>query len=198
MALLNSFCLLFLFLSNLAIAAERTPNQILYHMHTGNMKQAFELYRQHQKELGHHDLELLQQIGLTLLDQGYRSQDQEVQLLTLFGAGVSSHERALYILEDAAASSDPRMQLVSLNYSARSHHDRADDALQKSLSSVLLLIRLEALLILAENRHSRATAHTESLMCKLPEKFLPLFPQIYALIGMNPQRKRSQTFGPSQ
>lgn len=180
MAPLRLFCCLFFLLCNFCYG---NSNHILYHMHTGNINQALDLYREHQKDLGHHDLELLQQIGLTLLDRGHRSSDSEIQLLTLFGAGVSSHERALYILEEGATSRNPKMQLISLNYLARSHHDRAEDAILKCLGSDSLLIRLEALLILAETHHPRATAHTESLMCKLPEELLPLFPQIFAMIG---------------
>jgi HEAT repeat protein len=160
-----------------------SKNQILYSMHTGDLQNAFELYRAHQKELGHHDLELIQQIGLTLLDQGYRSKDSEIQILTLFGAGISQQEKALYILEEGAKSQNPQMQLISLNYLAKSHHDRAEEALQRALNSDSLLIRLEALLFLAEMHHPRATTHAESLMCKLPTQLLPLFPQIFAAIG---------------
>lgn len=175
--------LAFLILLTNLEGVETVCNQILYRMHTGEFSQALNLYREHQKALGHHDQELLQQIGLTLLDQGYRSHDPEIRVMTLFGAGISSYERALYILEDAAASSNPQMQLVALNFLARSQHDRADDAIQRCLSSDSLLIRLEALLYLAEKHHPRATAQTEALMCKLPEDLLPIFPQIFAVIG---------------
>ncbi|MCE5316961.1 MAG: HEAT repeat domain-containing protein [Parachlamydia sp.] len=163
--------------------ARMVSNQILYRMHTGEVSEAFALYREHQKSLGHHDQELLQQIGLTLLDQGSRSHDAEIRLLTIFGAGISSYEKALYILEEAAGGNNPKMQLVALNYLARSQHDRADDAIQRCLTSDSLLIRLEALLYLAEKHHPRATAQTEALMCKLPQDLLPIFPQIFAVIG---------------
>lgn len=182
------FLAFLLLLANLEgkAAGEETrmvSNQILYRMHTGEMQEALNLYREHQKTLGHHDQELLQQIGLTLLDQGYRSHDPEIRVLTLFGAGISSYERALYILEEAAASNQPQMQMIALNFLARSQHDRADDAIQRCLTSDSLLIRLEALLYLAEKHHPRATAQTEALMYKLPEDLMPIFPQIFAVIG---------------
>ena len=157
--------------------------QILYSMHTGDLKNTLELYQKYRAKLGHHDIDLVQEIGLTLLDRGFRSQDPEKQLMTLFGAGISTNERCLYILEEGLNSKIPEMQLISLNFLARYHHDSADEALNKALSANHLLIRLEALIHLAEKKHPKAVGQTEALMSKVDPKLYPLFPQFFAIIG---------------
>lgn len=157
--------------------------QILFSVHQGDLKLALELYGAHKKEKGKHDHELLQQIALSLLDQGFRSNKPEVQLLTLFGAGVSANEQCLYILEEGLTHSNPRMQLVALDMLARYENDRGEEAITRALGAPHLLIRLEALAHLAESRHSNATHQIEALMSKVDDDLLPLFPDYFAVVG---------------
>lgn len=177
---------IFLLTSFLESQESSDSKQILYAMHTGDLKTTLELYQNYRQKIGHHDLEMVQQIGLTLLDRGYRSSDPQIQLMTLFGAGISTSERSLYILEEALNHPNPQFQLIALNFLAKNHHDRSDEALNRVLGSNHLLIRLEALIHLAEKKHPKAIGQIEALMSKVDPKLLPLFPQFFAIIGDAP------------
>ncbi len=76
----------------------RIPNRILYLIYSGHIPSAIQLYQDYCNSTGRHDFELIQQMGLFTLEQGYKNRDPEIQLMDLFGAGISIHERALYIL----------------------------------------------------------------------------------------------------
>lgn len=158
-------------------------NHVLYLMQSGNLLQALECYKDYTRTLGHHDTEILQQIGLNLLEQGYRSNDPESQLLTLFGAGISMNEKALYILEEGMKSAIPQLQLVALNFLSHYQNDQADIALQQALGSNYLLIRLEGAYILSQKKSPRAVPQTEALMAKVDQELLTLFPQLFAMNG---------------
>lgn len=180
------YAIILFFLCSVVYAENIDPkmhNQILYTIQTGDFKRAFEIYEEHKKLLGHHDLELLQQMGILILDRGNQSHDPETKLLTLFGAGISTHERTLYILEDAIASDIPPLQLVAMNLLSRFQNDHADESMNRALSSNNLLIRMEALYHLAALKHPKAASQIEALMSKVPEAALPLFPPLYALLG---------------
>lgn len=179
MALHQIVLFFFLLIGNLSADIK----QIIFAIHSGDLESSLDLYEQHKKETGHHDLELIQQIGLILLDRGYRSNESEIQLLTLFGAGVAHHERCLYILEDGLNHPNPQIQLVALNMLARYQNDRADEALNRALGAPHLLIRLEALVHLAEKKHPKVAGQIEALMCKVDEELIPLFPPLYAIVG---------------
>ncbi|CCB86874.1 MULTISPECIES: HEAT repeat domain-containing protein [Parachlamydia] len=157
--------------------------QVLYFMQRGNTQQALSLYRQICDETGKHDFELLEQVGLILLDQGLRTRDPEVQLLTMFGAGMATNDKTLYMLEEGLKSPNPMLQLISLNLLASSFDDEADDVLMHAMLSNELLIRLEAAFQLARKKHPQAVSQIESLMYKVPDALHPLFPQLFALAG---------------
>ena len=164
-------------------------SQILYLMQVGETAKALQAYQEYCQLNGRHDFELLQQISLTLLDQGHRSQDVETQLLTLFGAGISSNERALYILEEGLYSENPQLQLISLNFISQYQNDLADEALNRLMGANNLLIRLEAAFQLAAKKYPNAVGQVESLMAKVDAELIPLFPQLYAMIGDVPSIK---------
>ncbi|MBA3958588.1 MAG: HEAT repeat domain-containing protein [Parachlamydiaceae bacterium] len=160
-----------------------TPNRILYLLQAGHVEDAFNLYREFTAHHQKHDAELLQQIGLMLLNEGARSADPETQLLTLFGAGISLNEKTLYILEEGLRSPQPQLQLVALSFLAKFNNDEADLALNRALSSNFALIRLEAVFQLIKRKAPHAVSHAESLMSKLPVEAAPLFPQMFAHAG---------------
>lgn len=179
------------------LGAEGTPpakpsqspaHHILYLMHTGHTAQAFESYQKYVKDSGSEDYELVERMGLILLDQGHRMRDPETQLLTLFGAGISSNEKALYILEECLTCRQPEIELIALNFLAQSKIDRADQCLHRAMASNQLIIRLEAGFQLALRKDPKAIGLTEGLMSKLPEEVWPLFPQFFSVIG-TPQAK---------
>lgn len=158
-------------------------NRILFLMQKGNIDDALNLYRDYHSQLGSHDAELLQQIGLALLEKGYRSGDAETQLLTLFGAGISFNEKALHLLEEGMSNSHPQLQLVALGFLSRFQNDEADQAMSRALASQFLVIRLEGAHHLLKRKVPNAVMQTEALMCKVPAEILPLFPQLFALSG---------------
>lgn len=164
-------------------------NQILFLVQSGNIGRAIDLYHEHTAQLKEHDFHLLQEMGHGLLDLGFRTRNPEIQLLTLFGAGISLNEKTLYLLESAMRSDVPQLQLVALNFLARYQTDSAIKALESGMRSDFLPIRLEAAFHLCSQKHKSAVAHTESLMYKLPPEILPLFPQFFASIG-NPTSTR--------
>lgn len=166
-----------------------TKNHILFMMHRGNTAQALESYRELVKQSGRHDFDLIEELGLTLLDQGYRSKDPEIQLMTLFGASISMNEKALYIIEGSLESKQPELEIIALHSLGQFQSGRADHALYKAMISNSLLIRLEAVFTLCQKKDSKAFGHAEALMAKLPEQIWPLFPQLFAVLG-TPEAKK--------
>lgn len=156
---------------------------IIYLAKNGRLSEAIDAYR-HRCQSGHaHDYEVLQQLALYLLEEGARSRDPETVLLSLFGAGLTLHERALPIFEEGVTSAAPQVQLVALNFLGNFQDTRADDLIYKALSSNFLLIRLEAAYLLAKKKHPKAVYQIESLMYKLDPSLKPLFAQLFALHG---------------
>lgn len=158
-------------------------NRILFLMQAGNTDVALKSYRAHVEQLGHHDLELIQQMGVGLLEQGSRSSELEVQVLTLFGAGIAIDEKVLYILEDGLRSPQPQLQLIALNFLTRYQSDRADEMIGRAMSSNYLPIRLEAVYQMALKKMPAAVGQIEALMSKVDPELHPLFPQLFALVG---------------
>lgn len=157
--------------------------QILFLIRQGEHAKGLEVYRQLVKSDGEHHFDLLHQIGLGILDEGFRQSDPEIQLLSLFGASIALHEEAYYILEEGLKSAYPQIQLVALNALARLHYDQADQAINRALLSKHLLVRLQAAYQLCLKRHPQAITQTESLMYKTPKEILPLYPSFYAALG---------------
>ncbi|MEI8366313.1 MAG: HEAT repeat domain-containing protein [Parachlamydiaceae bacterium] len=165
------------------------PNHILYLMHAGETEKALQAYRVHRDANQGNDFELIEQMGLILLDQGFRTKDPEIQLMTIFGAGISMNEKALYIIEEALTEPHPELQSIALNFLTRYHNDRADRAIHRAMRSDYLIIRLETAFQLAIKKDPKAVSQTEALMAKVPEEVWPIFPQIFAESG-TPEAKK--------
>ena len=172
--------------------AATEPSQILYLMQTGNLASALEEYNKRYQERGCHDLETLQKIGLILLNQGSRSKDPEVQLITLFGAGVSMNDSVQYILEEAVQNPDPRFQLIALSLLSKFKNDTVDEVVNRAMTSPFLIIRAEGAVYLAEKKHPKAFGQIDSLMQKAPAEALPIFPELFALLGTHSAIKALQ------
>jgi HEAT repeat protein len=172
-----------LFFASLTADDEILRSRILYLLKTGKESTAFSLYDDYYKEKGSHDGELLEQIGLILIENGYRSDKSENKLLAIFGAGISMNEKMLTILKEALSSDNPQIQLVALNFLARFHHDEGDQSLNQAMNSNFLPIRLEAGLHLAEQKAPKVAPQIEALMVKVDPELTPLFPQLFGLIG---------------
>lgn len=182
---MGSLKLIFLLLCFSCLSAQENSSnrQILYTLQTGDFETALDLYQEKRVAEGKHDLELVQQIGLVILDRGFRSKDEEIQRLTFLGAGVSTSERCLYILEAGLSNPNPQCQLMALNFLSRLRNDRADAALHRALGSNNILARLEILHYFAETKHPNVVHQLDALMCKLDPQLHVVFPQLYALAG---------------
>lgn len=159
--------------------------QALYLMQQKKVEESIERYRELASLSGRHDFELLQQMGLILLQKGIQHEDPQVFLMTLFGAGFSNSAQALEILEKGLRLPDPQIQLLSLNFIARHEDDRAHELLLQAMSSDFLSTRMEAAFHLALKKHPHAVGHIEGLMFRLPPVFKAYFPPLFALIGTN-------------
>jgi len=168
-----------------AALPEAEKSRILYMLQAGDDKHALDLYEARYQKSGRHDAELLQEIALLLIEQGYKSSSPEGQLLALYGAGIATNEKILNILQDAVTSTVPQFQLIALNFLAKYHNDFADESLNQAMKSDFLIIRLEAALHLAEKKHPKAVGQIEALMYKVDPEIMPIFPQILALNGTN-------------
>ena len=151
------------------VEAEKT-GRILYLMQIGETARSIEEYNKYRKEGHSHNLELVQQMGMVILERGYHSYSPEVQLMTVFGAGVVGNPRILHILDAASESDDPQVQLTALGYLANLHNDAADAMLARGMTSPYLLIRLETAYYLATMKYPSAVGQIESLMQRLPQK----------------------------
>lgn len=182
---MKPFILIFilLFFYKVESFAFEESGRIVLLIQQGHHREALDLYTQHYKEGEGHDYELLHRIGLEILNQGFSSNDPEIQLLALFGAGVSAHQDAYPILEGSLRSAHPQIQLVAIHSLATAQHDDADKALNLVMGSRNPIVRLEAVNQLCLKKHPNAVAQTESLMAKMPKQILPLFPQLYAMVG---------------
>lgn len=181
------FCLvLIISLLSSGIQAENkidNKNHILFLMRSGHISQAIDIYKQYHRQNSQHDFELIQEMGLLLLDLGQRSSDPEIRVMTTFGAGISQNERTLYILEAGMDSGIPELQLVCLNYLSRYQNDSADEILKRAMNAGHPLIRLEAAYVMAQKKAPRAYAYAESLMYRFEGPLTALFPQFFAMIG---------------
>jgi len=152
--------------------------QMLYLLHRGDATQAFSKYLDYAHENQQHDFELLQRAGIRLLEQGIESDDPEIKLMCMFGAGVANTPDLLPILEKGIHTDEQRIQLIALGYLGRQKDDLADKLMLEALSSPFLLTRLEGCYQLAQKNHPSVLTHLQSLMVKVPDLVRALFPQI--------------------
>lgn len=166
-----------------ALTASDLRLQSLFLMQQNKVEESIDRYRQITAMTGRHDFEMLQQMGIALLQKGIQSDDPQVLLMTLFGAGLSGSTNALEILQRGIAQPDPQTQLLSLHFIAQVDDDRTDDILNRAMNSDFLSTRMEAAFYLAQRKHPHAVGQIEGLMFRLPPMFKPFFPSLFALIG---------------
>ena len=155
--------------------------RILFLAQQGEHEQALKLYQTSCAE--EPDFELLHQIALKILSCGFQQKDPEAQLLALFGASISAHEDAYYILEESTKSRFPQIQLIAVSALSQLQNDRADRALISLLGSPSLEVRYEVIRHLCKKKHVLAVSQAESLMHKTPSSILSLYPPLFASVG---------------
>ena len=157
--------------------------RILFLAQQGDHKKALQLYRRYYIQNNLHNYDLLHQIGLSIVEEGFKQNDPESQLFALFGASIAAHEDCYHVVEKSLKNPNPQIQLIALNAIARLQNDKADKALYQALGSRELLIRLEAAHQLCLKKHPEAVSQTESLMYKVPKEVMVVFPVLYATVG---------------
>lgn len=167
------------------VAAPVLPNKlhILYLMQSKEWDKSIDLYRQYKEQLGRHDFEVLQQMGLIILEQGARSSDPELQLISIFGTGIAGVAASVDILEAGITSPHPQTQMAAIQYLGHMQDDRSEELLTKAMSSDFFFTRMEAAHQLAVRKSRVAVGQIESLMYKVPPQMRFFFPQFFALIG---------------
>ncbi|MDE3046253.1 MAG: HEAT repeat domain-containing protein [Verrucomicrobiota bacterium] len=157
----------------------------LFLMQQGQIEQSIDQYRLMTDKAGRQDFDTLQRMGLTLLQKGIQSEEHQVFLMSLFGAGLSGSTGALDILERGIFHPDPQTQLLALHFISKIDDDRTDELLNRAMSSDYLSTRMEAAFYLSLRKHPHAVGQIEGLMFRLPPIFKPFFPSLFALIGTN-------------
>ncbi|HSX10261.1 MAG TPA: HEAT repeat domain-containing protein [Chlamydiales bacterium] len=155
----------------------------LYLMQQDQVEESIERYREFSDLTGRHDFEILQQMGLILLQKGIQSENPQTFMMTLLGAGLSGSASAIEILERGISSPDPQVQLVTLHFIAKFDDDRANELFNRAMGSDFLGIRMEAAFYLAQRKHPHAVGQIEGLMYRLPPSFKAYFPSLFALLG---------------
>lgn len=155
---------------------------ILFALHSGDIEQGWKAYQKLAIDKGEHDYALLHQMALETLSSGWKKKDPEIQLFTLFGASITAHEEAYYILEEGLKSPYPIIQIIALKALAEFQTDRADQAIMRSLGAPILEVRVEAAQLLCKKKHTLAVGHLESLYFKTPAKYHALYPSLCAMV----------------
>src|SRR5262249_53742288 len=115
--------------------------QIAYLMQAHEIEKSLNLYEQYRRFLGKNDFEVLEQMANILLEEGARSDDQEKQLLSIYGSGVAGVASSLDILEAGVKSSHPETQVAAIQFLGRLQDDRSDELLIKAMSSSFFFAR---------------------------------------------------------
>lgn len=157
--------------------------QINYLLKTKEIEKSFDLYEKYKQILGKNDFEILEQMALILLDEGARSEEQEQQLLSIFGSAIASVSSSLDVLEAGIKSSHPETQVASIQFLGKLQDDRSDELLIKAMSSSFFFARMEAASQLANRKHPSSVGQIEALMYRIPPELRFFFPQFFALIG---------------
>jgi HEAT repeat protein len=156
---------------------------ILYLMHAKETKKAFQSYENMTKANNKHDFEILQKMSLILLENGMRNQREDIQRLTMFGAGIAQTSSSVDILENGLNSQSLQTQMIALHFISSISDDYSNELLLRAMNSNFLVTRFEAAYALAMQKHPHSCGQIEALMYKLPPFFRPFFPVFFAIIG---------------
>ncbi len=179
--------LLPLLISRIPVLSEETSeshrNHIVYLLKSQELSSSIDSYYKHKNKIGKHDFEVLEQMAVTLLEEGARSDDYEKQLLSIFGTNLASLSASIGILESSIASQYPQTQVAAIQAIGSMQDDRCDELLIKAMSSPFFPVRMEAGYFLSMRKHRSAVGQMESLMHKIPHPYQVIFPEFFALIG---------------
>lgn len=170
------------------------PQHLLYLVKNQQTNSAITQYRKYMQESGEPDFDFLHELAWSLIAEGCAHEDVEVNLLALFGASLSTQDKALPFFIKGFHSKNPNVQAAALNFLAKMNLDQADKELLSGLSSNQVLIRFMTLHLMAEKKMQGASMQAEALLAKLPKELHPLFPPIFAQIGDDLSMKQIRRF----
>jgi len=172
-----------IFCSTAYSISETAQKQILHLAAVGEIDEAIKAYLQHSQTSKEHSIDLLEQIGTKIIQLGFKTQDPETCLLSLFGANIARLPVDRKFLTRAFKSSNPLLQSAALQTLSMEEMDDTETILKEGVKSDFLMIRLETLFQLVQ-RHSRhAMGLVESLKNILHPQLHFFFPEFYALDG---------------
>lgn len=148
----------------------------------GDAKGAIGAYLSNVEKSGH-NLDVLQELGMQLIEKSARSEELEEQLIGLYGIGMSGFDRAQQILVDGISSSYPEVVLASIQLLSGMGEDFVDEVLCRAMHSPYLPVRIEALMHLSRRKSRYALPHVESLRGHFPPEYYVFFPDFYGMIG---------------
>lgn len=156
---------------------------ILYLAQAGEWTQAMKQYRQYYAEIGRHDFEILQKMAESVILQGMRGSDPELQLVSIFGARIAGMSAPVECLALGITTPHPQTQIASIQSLGQLQDDQSETLLTKAMSSDYFLTRMEAAYQLSLRKSHSAVGQIESLMYRVPPQMRFFFPQFFALIG---------------
>jgi len=163
--------------------SESAQKQILHLAAIGEVDEAIKSYLLHSKATNEHSIDILEQIGTRIIQCGFKTQDPDTCLLSLFGANIARLPVDRKFLTRSFRSSNPLLQSAALQTLSMEEMDDTESILKEGVKSDFLMIRLETLFQLV-HRHSRhAMGLVESLKNILHPQLHFVFPEFYALDG---------------
>lgn len=141
--LLSSIALIFC--STAYSISETAQKQILHLAAVGEIDDAIKAYLQHSQTSKEHSIDLLEQIGTKIIQLGFKTQDPETCLLSLFGANIARLPVDRKFLTRAFKSSNPLLQSAALQTLSMEEMDDTENILKEGVKSDFLMIRLETL-----------------------------------------------------
>lgn len=158
-------------------------NHLLFLMKNKKIVESIEGYKRHAESLKKHDSELLEQMSLILLESSMQSREEDLEMLTLYGASLAGISSLLDFCEKGVKSRHPRTQLVSIQLAGQIPDDSVNAILCKAFASDFFPIRMEAAAALASRKYKHATGYIESLMAKIHPAYHCFFSNMFAAIG---------------
>lgn len=163
--------------------SETAQKQILHLAAIGEVDEAIGAYLKHSQATKEHSIDILEQIGNKIIQMGFKTQDPETCLLSLFGANIARLPVDRKFLTRAFKNSNPLLQSAALQTLAMEEMDDTESILKEGVKSDFLMIRLETLFQLVHRHSKHAMGLVESLKNILHPQLHFFFPEFYALDG---------------
>ena len=94
--------------------SEAAQKQILHLAAIGEVDEAIKSYLLHSKATKEHSIDILEQIGTRIIQLGFKTQEPDTCLLSLFGANIARLPVDRKFLSRAFRSSNPLLQSAAL------------------------------------------------------------------------------------